>query len=137
MYVVFRTHLPGPGLLKAPIFSFALALPFYIFAPATYGTQGLISPWESAFTFAPLPGSMPPCQLPLTYRLLMALPLVAAGMGIAGFVEILDKRLPNASASESAMLSWANGLLTVIASIGLLLLLLATMFSTGLVQLGD
>lgn len=135
MYVVFWNFLPGPTLLKAAFFCIVLALPFDIFVPANFGTPGVLalaltSPWESAFMFPGPLGTVPAYHLPLEFRLLLALPLVAAGLGIAGLVQILDRRLPRPS--ESGVLTPVYGLLTAIACMGLLVLPLIT----GLVQLG-
>ncbi len=117
VYVIFRTVLPGPALLKAALFPILLALPFAFALP-------LRSPWESAFMFDP------PYPLPSSSSLLLALPLVAAGVGIAVCVQILHPRLPHTS--ESVILTPVYGLLIALAGIGLLLLPLVT----GLVQLG-
>lgn len=135
LYVIFWKVAPGPTLMKAAVFSIALALPFGIFIPADFATPGVFalvlkSPWESAFFFPGPLGTVPAYHLPLELRLLLALPIVAAGLGIAVSAWFLDRRLP--AASESPVLSWAYGLLMVVALIGLLVLPLIT----GIIQLG-
>jgi hypothetical protein len=135
LYVGFRKLAPGPTPIKAAVFSVALASPFGIFVPAGFGTPGvfalvLTSPWESAFFFPGPLGTVPAYHLPPELRLLLALPIVAAGLGIAVSAWILDRRFP--AASESSILSRVYGLLTVIAVVGLLVLPLVT----GLIRLG-
>lgn len=115
LYVIFRKLAPGPTLFKAAIFSVAVALPFVL---------GLRSPFESAFMFGP------PYPLPDSYRLHLALPLVAAGIGIAGLVQILDSQLPHPS--QSRILTPIYGSLIAVAGIGLLFLPLIT----GMIQIG-
>ena len=134
-YVVFRKAVPGPTLVKAALFAIVLPLPFDIFIPANVAAPGVISsalssPWEWAFEFSGPLGTVPAYQLPLEFRLLLALPILLAGVGITGFVAILDRRLPHSNAPR--MLEAAYGFMTVFAGIGLLLLPLIT----GLIQLG-
>jgi len=135
VYVIFRNRVPGPTPIKAAVFGIALALPFDIFVPANIGTPGVLalalrSPWESAFMFAGPLGTVPPYHLPFAFRLLLAIPILAAGLGMAGFVQVLDRRLP--SPGDSRTLRSAYGLLIAIAGVGLLVLPLVT----GLVQVG-
>jgi hypothetical protein len=134
-YVVIRRLVPGPSLIKATLFAIALALPFDIFIPANVGTPGvmalaLTSPWESAFAFSGPLGTVPPYHMRLEFRVLLALPVVAAGLGIATLVAILDMRLPRSG--EPRILESAYGFLTVIGGIGVLFLPLVT----GLIQIG-
>jgi hypothetical protein len=135
LYVIFRQLAPGPDLLKAALFSIAMALPFDVFIPDNIGTPGvaalaLTSPWESAFRFPGPLGTMPAYHLPLEFRLLLAIPIAAAGLAIAGLVQVLDRRLPNAS--KSRILKSGYGALAGAAGIGLLFLPLIT----GLIQIG-
>ncbi len=135
LYVIFRDRVPGPTMVRAGVFSIGLALPFGIFVPANYATPGvfalvLTSPWESAFFFPGPLGTVPAYHLPLEFRLLLALPIVAAGLSIAVFAWILDRRFP--AASRSRILLRIYGALTAIAFLGLLVLPLIT----GLIQLG-
>ncbi len=135
VYVTVRRLVPGPTALKAGVFAVALALPFDIFVPANFGTPGvvalaLISPWESPFVFPGPLGTVPPYHLPLEFRLVLALPVVAGGLAMAGFVQLIESRLPGAWESRSLKAIFA--LLAVIAGIGLLALPLIT----GLVHVG-
>lgn len=135
LYVAFRRLVPGPTVLKAAVFALVLALPFDIFVPANFGTPGVfsfavISPWESAFIFPGPLGSVPAYHLPLEFRLVLALPVVVAALGMAGCVQILDRWLPRADVSRS--LTPIFGVLAAIAGFGLLVLPLVT----GLVQVG-
>jgi hypothetical protein len=128
--------VPGPTLFKATLFAVALALPFDIFVPTNVSTPGvmalaLTNLWESAFEFSGPLGTVPPYHMPIEFRVLLALlPVVAAGLGIATWVAILDRRLPRSS--EPRLLESAYGFLTVIGGIGLLFLPIVT----GLIQIG-
>lgn len=135
LYFIFRNLVPGPTPIKAAVFGLALALPFDIFVPADIGTPGVFalalrSPWESAFMFPGPLGTVPPYHLPFAFRLLLAIPIFAAGLGIAGLVQVLDRRLPYPSNSRA--LRSVYGFLMAIAGVGLLVLPLIT----GLVQIG-
>ena len=92
--------------------------------------MALSSPWESAFEFSGPLGTVPAYHLPLEFRLLLALPVLLAGVGIAGFVAILDRRLPRSPGAR--ILEATYGFNTVFAAIGMLVLPLVT----GLIQFG-
>jgi hypothetical protein len=46
--------------------------------------------------YQPTPFEVPAYHLPLEFRLLLAIPIAATGLAIAGLVQILDRRLPDA-----------------------------------------
>ena len=123
LYVIFRRLVPVPAFLISVLLGTALALPF--------GLYGLPSPWESAFMFSGPLGSVPADHLPLDLRSVLALPVGAAVLSMAGSVRLLDGWMPYPR--DSVLLTPVYGLLTVLACIGLLLLPLIA----GLIPLGD
>ena len=134
LYAMFHKLAPGPTLLKAVLFGIVLALPNYIFVPANGAAFVfeliLSSPWESAFSFLGPLGTVPAYNMPLEFRLLLALPVAAAGLGIAALAQSLDTWLPGAG--ESRILTPIYAFLTAIACLGLLVLpLKATLLLFG------
>jgi hypothetical protein len=95
-----------------------------------FGTSNSSVSIASSFSFLGPLGTVPAYNMPLEFRLLLALPVAAAGLGIAALAQVLDRWLPRAR--ESWILTPIYGFLTVIACIGLLVLpLKATLLVFG------